>query len=74
MVAEILQFIIFFKMAAIPHLGFVGYITQLFYGSLDFVWNNPGKPVPEETFTHSHLSWSPVIPYLLPLRGGMLAW
>jgi len=22
-----------------------------------------GEPVPEETFTHSHLSWSLVIPY-----------
>jgi len=40
--------------------------TQLFYGSLDSVWDNPGEPVPEETFTHSHLSWSSVIPYLLP--------
>ena len=28
--------------------------------------NNLGEPVPEETFTHSHLSWSSVIPYLLP--------
>jgi len=27
--------------------------TQPFYGSLDFVWDNPGEPVPEETFTHS---------------------
>jgi len=26
----------------------------------------PGEPVPEETFTHSHLSWSSIIPYLLP--------
>ena len=25
-----------------------------------------GEPVPKETFTHSHLSWSSVIPYLLP--------
>jgi len=25
--------------------------TQLFYGSLDFVQDNPGEPVPEETFT-----------------------
>jgi len=33
---------------------------------LDFVWDKPGEPVPEETFTHSHLSWSSVIPYLLP--------
>jgi len=27
--------------------------TQLFYGSLDFVRDNPVEPVPEETFTHS---------------------
>ena len=27
---------------------------------MDFVWNNPGEPVPGETFTHSHLSWSSV--------------
>jgi len=40
--------------------------TQPFYGSLDFVWDNLGEPVPEETFTHSHLSWSSIIPYLLP--------
>jgi len=40
--------------------------TQLFYRSLDFVRDNPGKPVPEETFTHSHLSQSSIIPYLLP--------
>jgi len=32
---------------------------------MDFVRDNPGEPVPEETFTHSHLSWSS-IPYLLP--------
>jgi len=25
----------------------------------------PGEPVPEETFTHSHLSWSSIVPYLL---------
>jgi len=37
-----------------------------FYGSLDFVLDNPGEPVPEETYTHSHLSWSSIIPYLLP--------
>jgi len=30
--------------------------TRLFYGSVDFVRDNPGEPVPEETFTHSHLS------------------
>ena len=39
---------------------------QPFYSSLDFVQDNPGEPVPEETFTHSHLSWSSVIPYLHP--------
>jgi len=33
--------------------------------ALDFVWNKPGEPVPEETFTQSHLSWSSIIPYLL---------
>jgi len=26
--------------------------TQPFYGSVDFVLDNPGEPVPEETFTH----------------------
>jgi len=30
--------------------------TQLFSDSLDFVQDNPGEPVPEETFTYSHLS------------------
>jgi len=40
--------------------------TQMFYSSTDFVWDNPGEPVPEETFTHSHLSWSSIIPYLHP--------
>jgi len=40
--------------------------TQLFYDSQYFVRDNLGEPVPEETFTHSHLSWSPVSPYLLP--------
>jgi len=39
--------------------------TQPFYGCLDFVWDNSGQPVPEETFTHSHLSWSSIILYLL---------
>jgi len=39
--------------------------TQPFYGSLDFVRDNPGELVPEETFIHSHLSWSSIIPYLL---------
>jgi len=41
-------------------------LQQPFYGSLDFVWDKPGEPIPEETFTHSHLSWSSVTPYLLP--------
>jgi len=26
--------------------------TQPFYGSVDFVWDNPGEPVPEGTFYH----------------------
>ena len=39
--------------------------TQPFYGSLDFVRDNPGEPVPEETFTHPHLSLSSVVAYLL---------
>jgi len=33
--------------------------TQPFYGSVDFVRH---KPVPEEIFTHSHSSWSSIIP------------
>jgi len=40
--------------------------TQPFYGSLDFVRDNSSEPIPEETFTHSHLSWSSIFPYLLP--------
>jgi len=40
--------------------------TQPFYGSLDFVRDNLGKPVPEETFSHSHLPCSSIITYLLP--------
>jgi len=40
--------------------------TQPFHSSLDFVQDNLDQPVPEETFTHSHLSWSSVIPYLIP--------
>jgi len=31
-------------------------------GSLDFVRDNTGEPVPEETFNHSHSSWSSIIP------------
>jgi len=44
-------------------------LLQPFYGSLDFVRDNPGEPVPEGTFTHLHLSWSSktsIISYLLP--------
>ena len=40
--------------------------AHTFHGSLDFVRDNPGEPVPEEIFTHSHLSWSSIILYLLP--------
>jgi len=36
--------------------------TQPFYSCLDFVWDNPCELVPEETFTHSHSSWSSIIP------------
>ena len=39
--------------------------TQPFYGSMDFVRDNPDEPVPEETFTHSLVSWLSVVPYLL---------
>jgi len=28
------------------------FYTQPFYGSVEFVRDNPGEPVPEETFTH----------------------
>jgi len=28
--------------------------TQPFHSSVDFVRDNPGEPVPEETFTYSH--------------------
>jgi len=40
--------------------------AQPFYGSLDFVRDNLSEPLLEKTFTHSCLSWSSVIPYLLP--------
>jgi len=29
--------------------------TQPFYGSVEFVQENPGEPVPEETFTPSNI-------------------
>jgi len=41
-------------------------LLQQFYGSLDFVRDKPSELVPEETFTHSHLLWSSISPYLLP--------
>jgi len=41
--------------------------TQLFYGSVDFFRDKPGESVPEETFTHSRLSWSSIVPNLLHL-------
>jgi len=28
---------------------------------MDFVRDNPGEPVQEEAFTHSHLSWSSIV-------------
>jgi len=30
-----------------------------------FCLGQPGEPVPKETFTHSHLSWSSIVPHLL---------
>ena len=39
---------------------------QPFYGFVDLIRDNLGEPVAGETFTHSHLSWLSVIPYLLP--------
>jgi len=41
-------------------------LLQPFYSSLDFVWDNPDELVSDETFTHSHISWSSIIPNLLP--------
>ena len=41
-------------------------LLQPFDGSLDFVRDKPGEPVPEKAFTHSYLSWSSIIPYLFP--------
>jgi len=43
--------------------------TQPFYGSMDFVWDNPGETVPE-TFTHytHHSHQSPLICFLHLLR------
>jgi len=39
--------------------------TQQFYGSVEFVRDNQGEPVPEETFTHSTLIVVINHPYLL---------
>jgi len=39
--------------------------TQPFHGSMDFVRDNPGETVPEETFSHSQLSCLSIVPYLL---------
>jgi len=41
-------------------------VLQLFYDSLDFVQDNPGEPVPEETFTYLHLSQSSIVTSLIP--------
>jgi len=37
--------------------------TEPLYGSMDPVQDNPGEPIPEESFTLSHLSWSSIVPY-----------
>ena len=42
--------------------------TQPFYGSVEFVLDNPGEPVPEETLTHSHSSWSSNRPCLTSMQ------
>jgi len=42
---------------------------QSFYGSLGFVQHYLNEPVPEETFTHSHLLWSSVIPPSITIHG-----
>jgi len=44
---------------------FQSLLLQLFYSSLDFILDNPGEPVPEETFIRLRLSWSSIIPCLL---------
>jgi len=54
------QFLKMFNLYDLTHIH-----TQPFYCSMDFVQDNPGELVPEETFTHSHLSWSSIVPYLL---------
>jgi len=39
--------------------------TQMHTHTTMTVWNNPGEPVPKETFIHSDLSWSSIVPYQL---------
>jgi len=41
---------------------FMDHSVQPLYDSMDFVRDNPGEPVPEETFTHSHSLWSSIMP------------
>jgi len=45
----------------VPHTHIHNHFT-----AVDFVRHNLGELVPEETFTNSHLSWSSIVPYLLP--------
>ena len=40
--------------------------THNHFTVLDFVQDYPDESVPEETFTHSHLSWSSIILHRLP--------
>ena len=48
---------------ASQHIWYLSHAhTQPFYSSLDFVQYHTGEPVPEETFTHSHSSWSSIMP------------
>ena len=42
------------------------YYYNRFCGCLNFLRDNLDEPVPEETFILSQLSWSSIIPYLLP--------
>jgi len=39
--------------------------SMSYYKQQPFVWDYPGQPILEGTFTHSHLSWSSSILYLL---------
>jgi len=42
--------------------------TQPFYDSVDFVWDNPGEPVPEETIDPYLLHPSNMIHGILPVQ------